>query len=494
MLPFLVIDMIVATLTMSMGMMMLPPSVISLPVKILFFVLVDGWSLLVGSLVRSTTLRSSFAQVGRLQMDPLAEESLMTILNTSVSGMLADSDLALVHLAERRERQYDRLQEPGNRFFDASSTQVSSAPPTVAASNEQRNLAQRASGQHRLAPQTSTNLAVQGSGFFVVSNSSGDFYLTRNGSFVPDASGNLVNSAGYYLMANDVQSGVGPAGQCAEQPAEGQCRQRRPDRRRRRPRGSIAGQSAFDGDADRRRRPAIRQFGEFDLHRRNLARRLRQPRRRPHRSISTSRTRAPTPGRSTPSTLRRRHPVAASPTPPDPLGDGHAHFDPASARSPSGSPHRSPSLEGQTISLDLSNTTQLAASFSVSSATANGDAPASLSGVSIAHGRHAVVQLLQRRVDRRLRHPARQCREPGQSRLPSTATPLRRTRLRDRSSSDPPARAALARSIRASLESSTVDLATELTDMIQAQSAYEANSKVFQTGANILDVLNNLKS
>ncbi len=54
-LPFLVIDMIVATLTMSMGMMMLPPSVISLPVKILFFVLVDGWNLLIGSLVRSAT-------------------------------------------------------------------------------------------------------------------------------------------------------------------------------------------------------------------------------------------------------------------------------------------------------------------------------------------------------------------------------------------------------------------------------------------------------
>jgi flagellar biosynthesis protein FliP len=54
-LPFLVIDMIVATLTMSMGMMMLPPSVISLPAKILFFVLVDGWNLLVGSLVRSAT-------------------------------------------------------------------------------------------------------------------------------------------------------------------------------------------------------------------------------------------------------------------------------------------------------------------------------------------------------------------------------------------------------------------------------------------------------
>ncbi len=52
-LPFLVIDMIVSTLTMSMGMMMLPPSVIALPVKILFFVLIDGWNLLIGSLVRS---------------------------------------------------------------------------------------------------------------------------------------------------------------------------------------------------------------------------------------------------------------------------------------------------------------------------------------------------------------------------------------------------------------------------------------------------------
>jgi len=52
-LPFLVIDMIVATLTMSMGMMMLPPTVLSLPAKVLFFVMIDGWNLLIGSLVRS---------------------------------------------------------------------------------------------------------------------------------------------------------------------------------------------------------------------------------------------------------------------------------------------------------------------------------------------------------------------------------------------------------------------------------------------------------
>jgi len=55
MLPFLVIDMIVATLTMSMGMMMLPPTILSLPAKLLFFVMVDGWNLLIGSLVRSVS-------------------------------------------------------------------------------------------------------------------------------------------------------------------------------------------------------------------------------------------------------------------------------------------------------------------------------------------------------------------------------------------------------------------------------------------------------
>jgi flagellar biosynthetic protein FliP len=51
--PFLVIDMIVASVLMSMGMMMLPPIVISLPFKLLLFVLVDGWHLVVGSLMKS---------------------------------------------------------------------------------------------------------------------------------------------------------------------------------------------------------------------------------------------------------------------------------------------------------------------------------------------------------------------------------------------------------------------------------------------------------
>ena len=52
-LPFLVLDMVVASVLMAMGMMMLPPVMISLPFKLLLFVLVDGWQLVVGSLVKS---------------------------------------------------------------------------------------------------------------------------------------------------------------------------------------------------------------------------------------------------------------------------------------------------------------------------------------------------------------------------------------------------------------------------------------------------------
>ena len=52
-LPFIIIDMVVASVLMSMGMMMMPPATISLPFKIMLFVLADGWNLLIGSLVQS---------------------------------------------------------------------------------------------------------------------------------------------------------------------------------------------------------------------------------------------------------------------------------------------------------------------------------------------------------------------------------------------------------------------------------------------------------
>ena len=51
--PFLIIDMLVASVLMAMGMMMLPPVIVSLPFKIIFFVMVDGWYMVAGSLIQS---------------------------------------------------------------------------------------------------------------------------------------------------------------------------------------------------------------------------------------------------------------------------------------------------------------------------------------------------------------------------------------------------------------------------------------------------------
>ena len=134
--------------------------------------------------------------------------------------------------------------------------------------------------------------------------------------------------------------------------------------------------------------------------------------------------------------------------------------------------------------------TQLATSFNVTAATANGNAPSGISGVSIATNGSLTLNFANGRRTR-LRIP-----------LANVVSPDNLIRQRRRLSCDLRFRPCLygngrRRGLRldrsSSLESSTVDLATELTKMIQAQSAYEANSKVFQTGANILDILNGLK-
>jgi flagellar biosynthetic protein FliP len=52
-LPFLIVDLVVSSITVSMGMLMLPPTAISLPLKLMLFVLVDGWTLIVGMLMES---------------------------------------------------------------------------------------------------------------------------------------------------------------------------------------------------------------------------------------------------------------------------------------------------------------------------------------------------------------------------------------------------------------------------------------------------------
>jgi flagellar hook protein FlgE len=144
------------------------------------------------------------------------------------------------------------------------------------------------------------------------------------------------------------------------------------------------------------------------------------------------------------------------------------------------------------MNLDMSNMTQLAAGFNVTAATANGNAPSGISGVSISTTGSLTFNYANGTSSVAYDIPLANVVSPDNLASVNGGAYLQT------SASGPiflgtAGGAGFGKIEASSLESSTVDLATELTDMIQAQSAYEANSKVFQTGANILDVLNGLK-
>ncbi len=338
---------------------------------------------------------------------------------------------------------------------------------------------------------TTTNLAVQGSGFFVVSDSSGATYLTRNGSFVADASGNLVNSAGYYLMGNDVQSGSAPpanalstlqkvnvvsAGETATPTTTGSIAANLPSNAT-----PIAAANLPSANSASSTYTADTSLVVYDnlggAHTINLY--LANTGANSWEIDAFDASTAATGG--------------GFPYSSGPLATATLTFDPTNGMLSSGSPLSITVPNGQTMSLDLSKLTQLAAGFSVSSATANGNAPASLQGVSIAADGTLSFNYTSGASIAAYDIPLANVASPD------NLTSVNGNAFTSNAASGPvylgTANSGSFGTIdTSSLESSTVDLATELTDMIQAQSAYEANSKVFQTGANILDVLNGLKA
>jgi flagellar hook protein FlgE len=356
-----------------------------------------------------------------------------------------------------------------------------------------------------------TNLAVQGNGFFVVSNAAGDVFLTRDGSFVPDQSGNLINGAGYYLMGTNVQNGnFSPVA------------------------NSLAGLQKVNVSKTGEQAVATTS-GTLSVNLPSTATVVTTP------NASTPATTAAAANYTektslvtydslgTPITLDvymtkiADNPAASAGPPPvagvpnwqvdvynhadanatsggfpystNPLVTTTLTFDPTTGQYAGGSPITIPisATTGQTVSLDMSQSTQLAAAYAVNTAVTNGNAPNTLTGVSIA-------------TDGTLNFVY-----SGGSTLPGYKIPLATVASPDSltavngtvystnaNSGQPQVGVAGTSgfgSIQSdSIESSTVDLATELTQMIQAQSGYEANSKVFQTGANLLSILNKLQA
>ena len=412
----------------------------------------------------------------------------MTILNTSVSGMLANSNwLSSIsqNVANANTTGYKNAETDFSTLVD----QVSTAAAGGGVMTTTRNL--NTLQGNVVSSSTATNLAVQGSGFFVVSDSSGATYLTRNGSFVPDASGNLVNSAGYYLMGNDVQSGSAPpanalstlqkvnvnsAGETATPTTSASIAANLPASAT-----PIAAADLPSVNSASSTYTDVTSLVVYDnlggAHTINLY--LANTGANTWEVDAFDASKAATGG--------------GFPYSSGPLATATLNFNPTTGSLSSGSPLTIAVPNGQSMSLDLSNLTQLAAAFSVSSATANGNAPASLQGVSIAPDGTLSFNYTNGASIAAYDVPLANVASPD------NLTSVNGNAFTANAASGPvylgTANAGSFGAIdSSSLESSTVDLATELTDMIQAQSAYEANSKVFQTGANILDVLNGLKA
>jgi flagellar hook protein FlgE len=355
---------------------------------------------------------------------------------------------------------------------------------------------------------TATNLAVQGKGFFVVTSSSGDTFLTRDGSFVPDASGNLVNAAGFYLMGTNIQTGaptvvansltglqkinVHQVGEQAVPTSAGVFAANLPST------ATVVAAASTPAGVAAAAAPAV-------------------PTAVPTYTEKTSLLAYDDLG--APVTLDI-YMTKIAPTAGPPVVDNWEVdvYNSANAAAGGGFPYTTAALSSQTLSfssttgqatagtslaiaipngntmtLDMSGMTQLAAGFTVNSASTNGNTPDTLTGLSIAKNGTLAFNY-----------------SSGNS-LPAYDIPLATVASPDSLTSEngtvysantasgqpqvgTAGTAGLGTINSSALEGSTVDLATELTDMIQAQSSYEANSKIFQTGANLLAILNKLQA
>ena len=187
----------------------------------------------------------------------------MSILDTSVSGMLANSNwLSNIsqNVANANSTGYKTTDTEFSALVDQSPGETS-AGAGVISSSRSLNAAQ---GQIE-STTTTTDLAIQGPGFFVVQDAGGNTFLTRDGSFVPDASGNLINAAGYYLMGSSTPNvPVNSLGQLQKVNVEGAADAASPSTV-----GNSDRQPAVDGDGHPGRQSAIHEHQPDDLHRRD---------------------------------------------------------------------------------------------------------------------------------------------------------------------------------------------------------------------------------
>lgn len=337
---------------------------------------------------------------------------------------------------------------------------------------------------------STTDLAISGNGFFVVSNDAGANYLTRAGSFVPDSSGNLVNTAGYKLMGYPLNGSlstglaglggttpvsVGDLALTASPSTAATFTANLPSTADITAAGSLpsanANTASVTGKSSVVAYDNLGKSVSLDIYFNKTANNIWEA------CIYNKADAGPNGG----------FPYSAAP-----LATGSMTFSTADGKLVSGGTLQVPVPNGATLDIDLSRTTQLATAYAVVNTQMNGNAPSAVQKVEVDDG-----GILYAIYENGTRTPTYKI-PLANVRSPEGLTSLSGNIFAESSDSGSVIVAdaksgGLGKIMSSSLEESTVDLAGELASMIESQRGYTANSKVFQTSAELVDVLVNLK-
>jgi flagellar hook protein FlgE len=401
---------------------------------------------------------------------------LLSAMGASVSGMAAQANY-LATISENISNSNTTGYKQAGTLFQDVVDQIGSTGD-YSAGGVSTLVRYNVNEQGSLAGTTSpTDLAIQGNGFFLVNNSAGATFLTRAGSFVENASGNLVNAAGYTLMGYSLAPGsAGFTGTLAGlQPinANGVALLATPSTsgtftaNLNSNAATLTGTPSFTNYTSKSSVVAYDNLGNpvtLDVNFSNQGGNQWE--------VDVYNDATPAAAALTTQTL---------------------NFNPANGDLTAASP-QSLSVAipgGNTISLNVASMTQLASPFAVSAATVDGNAPSQLQSVSI--GTDGTLSYVYANGSNVAAYKIPLGNVVSPDSLTNSTGSVFQVNSDSGSLVIGSAGGGGLGSIKSSeLETSTVDLATQLTDMVVAQNAYGANSKVFQTGSAVLTQLINM--
>ena len=429
--------------------------------------------------------------------------SLFNTMRTSVSGMAAQAN-ALSAIGDNIANSSTTGYKEANAQFET--ILGNAATSEYESGGVQTDIRYGISDQGTLTTTTSaTDLAVDGDGFFVVSNGGEGQYLTRAGSFVPDSSGNLVNTAGYDLMGYQMVSGVpssnlsvvnaSATALVASPSTSGTLSMNLPSTATTVTGDTPSANKADSTYTDKTSLTVYDNLGQADV----LDVYLTKTGTTDPTTTTTGGTTTTTDGTATwQATAFLQSGAAAGGGFPyaagTQVGTTNLVFDTSTGQLTSGGSLSVDVPNGNSnVAIDLSQTTQLASPFSVTTAQADGNAPSKLSSVKIGTDGTLTAVYANGVQVATYKIPLATVTSPD------NLTPLNGNVYQASATSGAVVVGTAGGSgmgtIQSdSLEQSTVDLATELTNMIQAQRAYEANSKVLQAASDLLSTLNQLQT